>query len=167
MVDGGKKDAVFIASLFDPWVVKLDPLSTRIDCVFFDGASNVQKSGRLLEAKYPRIHVQNCAAHSVSLFFSDICNKLWQIRLMLVNYRRLYRLFGSGSMHSPYALFGAQSKNFHSGRKVGLIRAAGTRMVSLFVAGCCLFLLQTTNELFCCVPMFLFRPVMPTLKFAC
>jgi hypothetical protein len=96
--------------------------------VFFDGASNVQKAGRLLEAKYPRIHVQTCAAHSVSLFFSDICKNLWQVRLLLVNYRRLYRLFGSGAMHSPYALFINQSKQFNRGRKVGLIRAAGTRM---------------------------------------
>ena len=66
LVEGGKKNATFIAGLFAPWVVKLDPLSTHIDCVFFDGASNVQKAGRLLEAKYPRIHVQTCAAHSVS-----------------------------------------------------------------------------------------------------
>ena len=61
LVDGGKKDATFISSLFDPWIQKLDPDSTRIDCVFFDGASNVQKAGQLLAAKYPRIHVQHCA----------------------------------------------------------------------------------------------------------
>jgi hypothetical protein len=128
LVEGGKKDATFIASLFDPWVLRLDPLSTRIDCVFFDGASNIQKAGRLLQAKYPRIHVQTCVAHSVSLFFSDICRKLWQVRLLLVNYRRLYRLFGSGAMHSQYALFINQTKQFNHGRKVGLIRAAGTRM---------------------------------------
>ena len=128
LVEGGKKDAEFVAGLFDPWVKKLDPMSTRIDCVFFDGASNVQKAGRLLAAKYPRIHVQVCAAHCVSLFFSDISKKLWEIRLMLTNYRRLYRLFGSGAMHSPYALFLQQSKNFNGGRKVGLIRAADTRM---------------------------------------
>jgi hypothetical protein len=134
--EGGKKDSVFVASLFDPWVKKLDPMSTRVDCVFFDGASNVQKAGDLLAAKYPRIHVQTCAAHAVALFFSDICQKLWQIRLMLVNYRRLYRLFGSGSMHSPYALFCKQSMNFNGGRKVGLIRAAGTRMAGHAYAQC-------------------------------
>ena len=115
--------------MFDPWVLKLDPLSTRVDCVFFDGASNVQKAGRLLEAKYPRIHVQTCAAHLVSLFFSDLCTKLWQVCLLLVNYRRVYRMFGSGVMHAPYALFINQSKQFNRGHKVGLIRATGTRMV--------------------------------------
>jgi hypothetical protein len=128
LVDGKKKDAAYVSSLFEPWVLKLDPRNSRIDCVFFYGASNVQKAGRLLAAKYPRIHVQTCAAHSVSLFFSDICKKLWQFRLMLVNYRRLFRLFGSGSMHSPYALFCNQSKQFNNGRKVGLLRAAETRM---------------------------------------
>jgi hypothetical protein len=125
-----------VASLFEPWVTKIDPELTRIDCVFFDGASNVQKGGRLLEAKFPRIHVQACAAHSVSLFFSDISKKLWQIRLMLNNYRRLYRLFGSGAMHSPYALFIAQSKIFNGGRKVGLIKAADTRMAGHSYAQC-------------------------------
>ena len=69
LVEGGKKNPTYVASLFEPWVTKIDPELTRIDCVFFDGASNVQKGGRLLEAKFPRIHVQACAAHSVSLFF--------------------------------------------------------------------------------------------------
>ena len=55
---------------------------------------------------------------------------------MLVNYRRLYRMFGSGAMHSPYALFIAQSKNFNAGRKVGLIKAAGTRMAGHSYAQC-------------------------------
>ena len=79
LVQGGKKDAVYISELFTPFFKKLDPTSTRIDCIVFDGAANVQKAGHLLEAKYPRIHVQTCAAHSVSLFFSDICNKIWPV----------------------------------------------------------------------------------------
>lgn len=39
-------------------------------------------------------------------------------------------------MHSPYALFLNQSKNFNGGRKVGLIRAAGTRMAGHAYAQC-------------------------------
>jgi hypothetical protein len=46
---------------------------------------------------------------------------------MLVNYRRLYCLFGR-AMHSPYALFCHQSKIFNCGRKVGLLCASDTRM---------------------------------------
>jgi hypothetical protein len=117
LAKGKKKDAVFIASLFDPWVQKLDPQNSCVDCVFFYGASNVQLAGQLLSAKSSCIHVQTCAAHLVSLFFSDVCKKLWQFHLMLVNYCQLFHLFKSGSMHSPYALFCSQSKNF----KVGLL----------------------------------------------
>ena len=133
---GGKKTAPYLASLFHPWFKKLDMNSTRIDCVFFDGASNVQKASHFLQAKFPCLHVQHCAAHCVSLFFSDICTKVWEVRHLLVNYRRLYHIFGSGSMHSPYALFIQQSKNFNGGCKVGLIHAADTRMVGHAYALC-------------------------------
>jgi hypothetical protein len=142
LVAGGKKCSGYVASLFVPWFTALDPKSTRIDSVFFDGASNVQKAGRLLQAQFPRVHVQHCAAHSVSLFFSDLCKKLWEVRLLLVNYQRVYRMFGSGSMHSPYALFIQQSKNFNAGRKVGLIRAADTRMAGHIYAQCRLLRLR-------------------------
>jgi hypothetical protein len=103
-------------------------LQVFVSIFLFYGASNVQKAGRILAAKYPRIHVLTCAAHLVSLFFLDICRKLWQVRLMLVNYRRLYRLFGSRAMHSPYALFCNQSKIFNGSRKDGLLCASDTRM---------------------------------------
>jgi hypothetical protein len=120
LVEGKKKDAAYIANPFDPWVQKLDPRNSCVDCVFY-GASNVQLAGQLLSAKYSCNHVQTCAAHLVSLFFSDVCKELWQFRFMLVNYCQLFCLFGSGSMHSPYALFCSQSKNFNDGRKVGLL----------------------------------------------
>ena len=47
---------------------------------------------------------------------------------MVRQYRFIYGIFGSGSRHKPYALFQKISKDFNSGRKIGLIRAAGTRM---------------------------------------
>jgi hypothetical protein len=103
-------------------------LQVFVPIVYFNRASNVQKAGRSLEAKYPCIHAQTCAAHLVSLFFLDICQKLWQVQLMLVNYCRLYCLFGSRSMHSPYDLFCHQSKVFNGGHKVGLLCASDTRM---------------------------------------
>ena len=49
---GGKKDAKYIATCFEPHMKELDPEESKMDCVFFDGASNVQKAGRLLEAKF-------------------------------------------------------------------------------------------------------------------
>jgi hypothetical protein len=82
---GKKKNVEYIASLFDPWIQKLDPGRPCVDCVFFDRASNVQLAGQLLATKYPQIHVQTCAAHLVLLFFSTSarscgrCNSCWSI----------------------------------------------------------------------------------------
>jgi len=45
----------------------------------------------------------------------DIC---WQ----------LYKVFGSGAMHAPYAVFSKKAKELNNNRKIGLIWAADTRM---------------------------------------
>jgi hypothetical protein len=89
-----------------------------MDCVFFDGASNVQKAGRLLEAKYLQLTVLHGAEHVVSLFFAD-ATKLKPVKRLIVNYPCAYKLFGLGAMHAPYALFQKQAHNFNDGRKIG------------------------------------------------
>lgn len=48
--------------------------------------------------------------------------------------KRLYRAFGSGSNHKPYAFFMQHSKSYNNGRKVGLFRSAETRFASIFYA---------------------------------
>ncbi len=53
MQDGGKKDASYIASLFSNEVIRFDPQSSFTDVFFFDRASNVQKAGQILMAKFP------------------------------------------------------------------------------------------------------------------
>jgi len=66
---GGKKDSSYIASLFRPHIDKMESQNPNsIDMVYFDGASNVQKAGFVLEAKYPRIVVLHGAEHVVSPF---------------------------------------------------------------------------------------------------
>ena len=45
---GGLKDARYIAELFKPHIESLDPQHCLVDTVFFDGAANVQKAGRIL-----------------------------------------------------------------------------------------------------------------------
>ena len=70
--NGGKKDSIFVAKVFLPHLLKLDPCKTRTDLVFFDGATNVQKGGRILEAKYPRVTVLHGVEHVTTLFFSDL-----------------------------------------------------------------------------------------------
>ena len=49
----------------------LDEQKTLVDLFYFDGASNVQKAGRLLSVKYPRAVCLHGSEHVVSLFFSD------------------------------------------------------------------------------------------------
>jgi hypothetical protein len=68
---GGKKDSSYISSLSRHHIDKIkadNPYS--VDMVYFDGGSNVQKAGLVLEAPYPRIFVLhvNGSEHVLSLF---------------------------------------------------------------------------------------------------
>ena len=85
---GGKKDAKYIADIVKPLITQmeseLDIHNKRspgiVDLVFFDGASNVQNAGQILQAFNPRITVGHGAEHVVSLFFSDVYNKVPQFK---------------------------------------------------------------------------------------
>jgi hypothetical protein len=68
MEEGGKKDAVYVALLFEEKVGKFDPQNQLTDVFFFDGASNVQKAGEVLMAKYPHSFSFHGGEHVVSLF---------------------------------------------------------------------------------------------------
>jgi len=130
---GGKKNAEFIANIFLPHIQRLDPNKTLTDCVFFDGASNVQKGGRILEAKYPRISVLHGVEHVVSLFFSDVA-RIPQVHLLIAKQKRRYNTFGSGAIHGAHAIFSTQAKIFNNGKQLGLCRASDTRMAGYFMA---------------------------------
>ncbi len=54
MQKGGKKDASYIAGLFEDQVIQYDPQKRFTDVFFFDGASNVQKAETILMTKFPR-----------------------------------------------------------------------------------------------------------------
>jgi hypothetical protein len=69
---GGKNDASFIATLQDGIVSEYDPDKLFTDIFYFDGAGNVQKAGRILEAIYPRSYCFHGGEHVVSLFFDDL-----------------------------------------------------------------------------------------------
>lgn len=131
--EGGKKDSSYVAGCFIPWCRRLDPDNKFLDCVFFDGAGDVQKAGKLLAARNPRIAVLHGAEHVVSLFCKDVA-KLTPIHIVVLKYRFLYRVFGSGSMHRPYAVFQKAAKEFNHGRKIGLLKPADTRMAGYFIA---------------------------------
>ena len=53
---------------------------------------------------------------------------------MILKTCRLYNVSGSGVNHGIYAQFMAQSALENQGRKVGLLRGAGTRMALWFYA---------------------------------
>jgi hypothetical protein len=54
MEEGGKKDAPYIAELFERKVMEYDPQRLCTDVFYFDGASNVQKVGEVFMAKFPQ-----------------------------------------------------------------------------------------------------------------
>ena len=95
MEEGGKKDATYTASIFIQHIKELDPLGVHLNAMLFDGASNVQKAGRVIEAKYPQVSVLHGIEHVISLFFGDVA-RLSFLQFLIVNYRRVYRVFGSG-----------------------------------------------------------------------
>ncbi len=126
MSAGGKKDASYIAKLFEQHMRTLDPTKKVVVLLYFDGASNVQKAGHILCAKYPRVTCLHGAEHVVSLFFDDI-SKIPAIKLLINFYKKVYGLFGSGVHHAPHDLMN-QSCLHNKGKSIGLIRAADTQM---------------------------------------
>jgi hypothetical protein len=69
---GGKKDASYIDSLFRPHLDQIEAdYPNSVDMVYFDRASNVQKVGLVLGAKFPRIFV--CMVpNTLFLFFLEM-----------------------------------------------------------------------------------------------
>lgn len=61
MASGGKKDAKYIAKIVQPLIKKMEETEDvhelknpgLVDMVFFDGASNVQNAGAILQAYNP------------------------------------------------------------------------------------------------------------------
>lgn len=128
MKKGGKKDAKYISELFEKHISEFENLCPNsVDYCTFDGAASVQKAGKLLQILHPRIVCTHGAEHVLALFFQDIF-KNETLNFFVQFSRRLYVIFGSGSMHAPYAIFQNYSKKNNSGKNIGLIRAAETRM---------------------------------------
>ena len=117
------------------------------DLFFFDGASNVQKAGQVLMAKFPRtfcLHGGNMLSLSSSQISQDLSQSGYVIfyrplliiimtltyllypKLLILKSCRLYNVFGSDANHAIYAQFMAQSSMANKGRKVGLLQVAGT-----------------------------------------
>ncbi len=134
MSKGGKKDSRYIYDLFLPFIQKFEnDQAHTVDLVLFDGASNVQKAGWLLAAKFPCISVVHGAEHVMSLLFNDLFKKE-ELQSFIKISQIVYKVFGSGSMHGPYATFQKYSKTHNKGHKIGLICAADTQMAGHIIS---------------------------------
>ena len=124
----GRKNAEYISSLFLPHIARMEESIPKCtDLIIFDGAANVQKAGLLVETRYPHVSVIHGAEHVISLFYSDIF-RLPEFDVLKRLNQYIYRFFGSGAMHSPYAIFSKHARDHNNGKSIGLIRASDTRM---------------------------------------
>ena len=67
MQAGGKKDAKYIALEMLALMHQVDPGKTIFNQILFDGASNVQKAGLIMEQHFPQAVVNHGAEHVVAL----------------------------------------------------------------------------------------------------
>jgi hypothetical protein len=114
---------------------KIALTNTLIDCVSFDGASNVQKVVQFSEW-----------LTAGSLLCFKVLN-MWHLcfqrnleagsQYQIVCHRFMYRVCLSGSMHSPYALFQKHVRSFNDGRTIGLLHDSETHTEGHFMAMHC------------------------------
>ena len=97
----------------------------------FDGASNVQLAGELLQIRYLKITVMRGVEHTVSLFFNDV-SKVPVVNQMITAHKAIYNLFGSGIYHKPHSIFKSKSYEFHN-RNIGLFSVNDTSMAGYFI----------------------------------
>ena len=129
---GHTKDAEYVAKTMKPHVVKLDPHKTCTDLIIFDGASNVQKGGRILAAYDPRITVIHGACHVTSLFAKDV-TETREVSFLCKIHKQFRNYFGS-TRHSPHAMFRRHSESMNNGVYLGFIKPADTRMAGNLIA---------------------------------
>ena len=65
MATGGKKDAEYLAGVMVEKIFKFDPERMHTNAFYFDGSTNVQKSGLRLCALYTRSYVFHGGEHVI------------------------------------------------------------------------------------------------------
>jgi hypothetical protein len=141
LAKGGKKNVPHIAKICMPLIKQMehgDDVNSKkspgvIDHLFFDGASKVQNAGKILRAFNPRITVGHGAEHVVSLFFSDVYEKVPEFK-RLSNFAKLVcNIFGS-LRHSPSAMFKKYSCAHNKGIYIEFIKPSECRMAGGYIA---------------------------------
>ena len=91
LAEGGSKNCTYIADVFTEMVHLYDPKATDTDVFYFDGAANVQKAGKILEARFPRTTCLYGGEHALALWFSKVAKiPVIRVRYMLL-FSCLYR----------------------------------------------------------------------------
>ena len=133
MSSGGKKDAAYIASLFKEKIQRFESICPNVvDLSIFDGASNVQKAGKVLEQYYPRMYTIHGGEHVMSLFFKD-CFNVSTLQGYVKCQQAIYKYFG-GTYHKPYSVFSKHSKQHNNNRNIGVMKVAETRFAGYVIA---------------------------------
>ena len=134
-----------------------------VDLVQYDGANNVQLSGRILARHHPRITVCHGAEHAISLFFKDVfelvtsslffflftliillTHSIPNSQLQIKEYKDLSNfckgcrnIFGS-VRHGPHAMFKHYTQIHNNGIFLGLTKPSECRMAGEKIALTCL-----------------------------
>ena len=107
-------------------MLEVDPEKTLFDLAAFDGASNVQLAGKILEVIFPRVTTIHGAEHVMSLFFDDVFKR--DGLGILTRFSRDCRdKFGS-PRHNTLAMFQKHSARYNSGRELLFVKPCETRM---------------------------------------
>ena len=104
LAEGKVKDARYLAKKFMPIMSKVDPEKELFDLVAFDGTANVQKAGRIIKEKFPKVEVIQGAEHLGSLFlskcFKEPCLQLLKTWTNIVSF--LLNLFDCSNSSQPF-----------------------------------------------------------------
>jgi len=133
LAKGGSKNASYLAEGVILVMRKLDPDRAIIYINRWDGASNVQLAGKIIEKMFPRCTSLWGYEHLCSLICKDDQLMPEVVVLTLWHYV-LYNWYCSGSRQRIHAVFRKMSRLMNEGMYVGLDRHAGTQMAGVPIA---------------------------------
>ena len=131
LADEIKKYGTLICNRFLNHMKEIDPSKKLSDIVMFDGALNVQLTGRLLKAHYPKLTVMHGVEHTVLLFFNDV-SKITIVNQMISSHKMIYNIFDSGIYHKPHYIFKYEYQELQN-RNIDLFSGNETRMDGYFM----------------------------------
>jgi hypothetical protein len=113
---GFKKDAKYLAGEFVPVINKIHnavdahgkKCRKAVQLIAFDGAFNFQKAAKVIIQTFPWLAVIHGAEHAVSLFFSDLFEKVIVYRVLSTISKKIRDVFCS-TRHVTGAMFWEKS----------------------------------------------------------